>query len=205
MKKCLNCGNITLNDTYNFCGNCKCKLESIETIDSNTQFWYASSGERKGPCNLNALLELIKSEKIDREDLLWTNGMQNWETIKNSEFIKEFNSPPPINAKSIDNRFVWAIAFLPVLYLFTDIIFSNVNILTSLIPFLLNSIFWILDKNRLRSAGYNVGRWNLWGFFIMPVYLFIRAYKIDKRYGYAITFIISLFICAILAVSFGYN
>jgi hypothetical protein len=54
--------------------------------------------------------------------------------------------------------------------------------------FVLSVISWLLDRKELGSKGY-AGGWRWWG-IVPPVYLFIRAAKTTKKYGYAIACVI---------------
>lgn len=40
---------------------------------------------------------------------------------------------------------------------------------------------WIADKQLLKNSGYT-GKWTWWGFFVIPVYLFFRAKKVNGKY-----------------------
>lgn len=61
----------------------------------------------------------------------------------------------------------------------------------------LNCIFFILDKKELESKGNQPENWIWLGLFLVPVYLFMRASKVGKKYGYAITWC-GLFLLSLL-------
>ncbi|MEO0087648.1 MAG: hypothetical protein ABIK90_06210, partial [candidate division WOR-3 bacterium] len=75
--------------------------------------------------------------------------------------------------------------------------------LTRVIIFLiLNSIFCGLDEWHLEKLGYNLGKIYILGFTLVPVYLFVRAYRVDKKYSYAIVWLIFAFIEEIISSSY---
>lgn len=172
---------------------------------NSSKWWYVFNGERKGPYTENEILNLIKSNVIGRKTQVWREGMNNWIDADLSFYKNEFNaSPPPLMPEQIDNRYAWALATVPLM---VSIILSNIfvngnmtdgtsNFIT-LITILLNCIFFFVDKHVLNKAGYNSSTWMWTGLVLIPVYLFIRASKTTKKYGYAITwlvlFVLSLF------------
>jgi hypothetical protein len=59
-----------------------------------------------------------------------------------------------------------------------------------LIFFILNATFVALDINELKNKAFAPEGWIWFGFLLVPIYLFIRASKTNKKYGYAITWCI---------------
>lgn len=53
--------------------------------------------------------------------------------------------------------------------------------------------WWLFDCYVLKKQGIH-GKWKIWGFFIIPVYLCIRAKKTNKKYIWAI---ISILVCVL--------
>ena len=60
------------------------------------EYYYLDKSEKKGPFTLQEL----KKEKINRESLVWFEGLQEWTKLKEIESLKEvFVAPPPIPNK----------------------------------------------------------------------------------------------------------
>jgi hypothetical protein len=63
--------------------------------------------------------------------------------------------------------------------------------------FILSSLFVILDLRKLRQAGHPPMKTDiLWGFLLVPVYLFVRAKRLRQKPNYAVTWII----CAAISI-----
>ena len=92
----------------------------------------------------------------------------------------------------IDHRWAWALAIVPtfVLWLLEGIlIFPFFGIIAAII---MNGIFISLDVKMLKSQGLNPESWLWLGIILVPVYLFVRASRTDRRYGYAIVNIVMI-------------
>lgn len=94
-----------------------------------------------------------------------------------------------IKVKVAKNTWVWLMSLL----LGVDILITIVH-LTTILTLIINTITCVLslaflckDIAEIRETG-EKGLWVIWGLFIVPVYLFIRAYKVDKKYWYAIVY-----------------
>jgi len=68
-------------------------------IPTQAMFHYASNGQQMGPVSIEKLKELFASRTINKESLVWKQGMQNWAALKDVEELKSFlggNTPPPL-------------------------------------------------------------------------------------------------------------
>ncbi|WP_149273319.1 SPFH domain-containing protein [Pareuzebyella sediminis] len=71
-------------------------------IPAAIQYYYAVSGEQNGPVSFDRLKELYASRTINRDSLIWKQGMQNWAPLKSIDELKSFlggNTPPPLPAE----------------------------------------------------------------------------------------------------------
>ncbi|WP_047417251.1 SPFH domain-containing protein [Cellulophaga sp. Hel_I_12] len=62
-------------------------------------YHYASNGTQMGPVNLNKLKELFANRTINKDSLIWKQGMTNWMALQEIEELKVFlggNTPPPL-------------------------------------------------------------------------------------------------------------
>jgi len=83
----------------------------------------------------------------------------------------------------------WQLAVVPLsvnllLSSFLGYIYSG-N-LSTIIIIALNIIFIAFDSNQFRKAGQKVELWLWMELVLVPVYLFVRASRVDRKYGYAI-------------------
>jgi hypothetical protein len=63
------------------------------------QYFYASDGQQKGPVNLEQLKALFANRTVNKDSLVWKQGMANWAALKDVEELKAFlgsNTPPPL-------------------------------------------------------------------------------------------------------------
>tara|TARA_R110002051_G_scaffold324988_2_gene425024 strand:+ start:10753 stop:11877 length:1125 start_codon:yes stop_codon:yes gene_type:complete len=62
-------------------------------------YHYASNGTQMGPVNLDKLKELFANRTINKDSLIWKQGMTNWMALQEIEELKVFlggNTPPPL-------------------------------------------------------------------------------------------------------------
>lgn len=63
------------------------------------QYFYAANGAQQGPVSFDQLKALFASRAINRDSLIWKQGMSNWTALKDVEELKSFlggNTPPPL-------------------------------------------------------------------------------------------------------------
>jgi len=62
-------------------------------------YHYAVNGQQNGPVSFDKLKELFANRTINRDSLVWKQGMQNWAALKEVDELKSFlggNTPPPL-------------------------------------------------------------------------------------------------------------
>lgn len=62
-------------------------------------YFYAVDGHQMGPVSFDKLKELFASRTINRDSLVWKQGMANWTSLKEVEELKSFlggSTPPPL-------------------------------------------------------------------------------------------------------------
>ena len=105
--------------------------------------------------------------------------------------------------EKLSDKWVWTLACVPIFGMILEYLVLNVigfySEWTGVVIFIaLNVIFLTLDISELRKKGYNPDGWIWLGLLLIPVYLFIRASKTNKKFGYAITwcvlFVLSMFV-----------
>ncbi|MGB3591595.1 MAG: SPFH domain-containing protein [Nonlabens sp.] len=62
-------------------------------------YFYALNGTQSGPASFEQLRSLFASRTINRDTLVWKQGMDGWKTLNEVEELKSFlggNTPPPL-------------------------------------------------------------------------------------------------------------
>ncbi len=63
------------------------------------QYFYASNGQQSGPVSFDQLKALFANRTVNKDSLIWKQGMANWSALKDIEELKSFlggNTPPPL-------------------------------------------------------------------------------------------------------------
>ncbi len=68
-------------------------------IPASIQYFYAVNGQQMGPATYEQLSALFANRTVNRDTLIWKQGMANWTALKDVEELKAFlgsNTPPPL-------------------------------------------------------------------------------------------------------------
>jgi membrane protease subunit (stomatin/prohibitin family) len=68
-------------------------------VPQATQYYYATDGQQMGPVGFEQLGTLFASRTINKETLIWKQGMAGWIAVKDVDELKAFlggNTPPPL-------------------------------------------------------------------------------------------------------------
>jgi len=178
--------------------------EKISNKERSEIIWYyAANGKRMGPVSPNDLQKMYKSEMLSSSSKVWKSGMPDWVELGQTNVIDIENTPPPLVGNDINNTYAWALAIVPIVLAFiTNQITKDISLLT-LVILLLTVMIWILDKAALKKAGYKSSGWMYTVLLLTPLYLFIRAHRTGKKYGYAICWCVlfAFYIIIIFAIS----
>jgi len=63
------------------------------------QYFYAANGQQTGPVTFEQLKALFAGRTVNKDSLVWKQGMANWTALKDVEELKAFlggNTPPPL-------------------------------------------------------------------------------------------------------------
>jgi hypothetical protein len=122
----------------------------------------------------------------------------NNENVKNQ--LRENDQVYP-NTIGLSDKWAWTLACVPImsslLYYFLQSTMEIESGFSFVIAIVMNIIFLILDDRELKRASIKSENWIWAGFLLVPVYLFLRASKTQKKYGYAITWCV-LFVLDII-------
>jgi len=68
-------------------------------MPTTIQYFYAANGQQVGPVSMDVLKNLFATRSINKDSLVWKQGMTSWTALKEVEELKSFlggNTPPPL-------------------------------------------------------------------------------------------------------------
>ncbi|MBQ4820168.1 SPFH domain-containing protein [Aquimarina sp. MMG016] len=68
-------------------------------MPAQVQYFYAANGQQAGPVSFDQLKALFASRTVNKDSLIWKQGMVNWTALKDIEELKSFlggSTPPPL-------------------------------------------------------------------------------------------------------------
>jgi len=68
-------------------------------IPVQVMYYYATNGQQLGPVPFDKLKELFATRIINRDSLVWKQGLSEWTALKEIEELKTFlggSTPPPL-------------------------------------------------------------------------------------------------------------
>lgn len=68
-------------------------------IPQQTQYFYALNGQQQGPISFDQLKALFAGRTVNKETLIWKQGLVDWSPLKDIDELKVFlggNTPPPL-------------------------------------------------------------------------------------------------------------
>ena len=68
-------------------------------MPAQVMYYYAVNGTQQGPVTIDQLRSLFASRTINRDSLVWKQGMASWTALQEVEELKSFlggNTPPPL-------------------------------------------------------------------------------------------------------------
>ncbi len=147
------------------------------------------------------------------------NGTKKVVVVKRTTEQLSTPAPQPVSAPpqkpEVSNTYVWLLAMLPlatawmVTYLIGGVIwayqgqagtmlgdmadkqvahFEMMSVISTLVAIVLNIIFVVKDTDEIERTGRKSP--SGWWVLLVPIYLILRANKVDKNWGYVITWLI---------------
>ena len=196
---CTSCGKEIENQTI-YCSECGSKqINELKKKSDNVEWYYVKNNLQQGPHPMDYIVSEINAGNITRETLIWQKGMENWLPAGQTYLSQMINViVPNLPVDIIDNRFVWALATIPIFVSwFVGAIFG-MQVLTMIITIILNIVFITLDIKVVKNTGKNAESWLWLGVVLVPIYLFVRASKTDKNYGYGTVWCVMFVLSMIL-------
>lgn len=167
-------------------------------------WFYEENGSRIGGVTEKEIASLIENGTITYGTSVWKEGFPEWLIIENTELRKYLAkvSPPPLKGEKVNNTVVWVLAFAPVIGIFlegfiagllygdsyrVELAISNAEFWYVTVA--LNIILCVLDERKLKSAGQDTSKFKGW-VWLIPVYLYQRAKKLNQSLAYFIVWLI---------------
>ena len=199
---CDNCG--AENEQNNrYCSSCGAELPDI-SYSGASDWYYMKGSERVGPMSETVLPQLIRSREITKDTMVWRTGLDNWIRADETEINELFSLIPvesssvPVIASSdeLSDKWLWALAMVQ----FLSIMFLNrLGFLGTVIIVILNCIFITLDEKELKKNGYEPQKWLWLGVVLVPLYLFVRAAKTNRKWGPGILWCVLFVVSALVS------
>ena len=171
------------------------------SIKKEQNWWYEMNGEQKGPVNDNEIMKLIKNGSLNKENLIWKDGMNKWVPIRITDFNAYFRTdvPPPLTGDAISNTIVWWLSFAPFLGIVVASFLAKLDNSYNynkywFITLIINVVLSYADDRNLKKAGHDTSK--LGSAFLVPIYLYKRAEMLKQSNTYfwiwIILFVLSL-------------
>lgn len=153
------------------------------------KYHYEKNGNRLGPVEKEEIQKLIDSNILDRDSKIWCQEFSDWKPINESDFDTSKLPPPPLTGSSINNTYIWILAFAPIIgsileyaiaYAIStndyqaEIDVDNGKFLGATL--LVNILLCWLDEKQLSKSGHDTSKFKGW-LWLVPVYLYIRCSK----------------------------
>lgn len=68
-------------------------------VPQPVSYYYAQNGQQQGPVTFEQLQSLFAGRTVNRDSLIWKQGMDNWKPLQEIDELKTFlggNTPPPL-------------------------------------------------------------------------------------------------------------
>lgn len=166
--------------------------ERISSDALEQQEWYYYEGsDKQGPFNYIQMTGFVKQGRIQRETMVWTDGMKDWMAADQSYLAKELGDVTPMAPLStISEKWIWALAAgsTAIKYLLA---FAMVAMkvpdgnawIVSVGVVIANIVFLSKDIDEVKKSGRDVEAWLYLGVVLVPVYLFVRERNTNKNYA----------------------
>ena len=173
------------------------------------EFHYEQDGNRKGPVDRADIQKLIDDKVLNRDSKIWCPDFLDWKLIRETDFNTSELAPPPLPGSSINNTYIWFLAFAPIIGLILEYIISYASASNDLeaekyiathkyfaATIWTNIIFSWLDVKQLKKAGHDTSKFKSW-LLLVPVYLYLRCDKTKINIApfviWIVLFILTLF------------
>lgn len=171
----------------------------------------ARDGKSIGPFTLAELDAMLASGRLLANDLAWSESVANWTPLHTMPGISlpQGGPPPPMPpllpsvvapvlpfaAAQVSHALPWVSAFVPLAGLVFDAVLNEMgwsNWVGTMVVIGTNILLLTKDEKELKAQGFSTER--MGAAWLVPVYLFKRVQVAGGGYGYAVCWMITLFI-----------
>lgn len=171
-------------------------------------YHYEINGEKFGPVERSEIQTLLDRNALSRDSKIWCEDFEDWKMVSETDFDLKKMGPPPLSGESINNNYLWALAFAPLIGYFLQYTLShsvNANVLVANISLQsgkywyvslgLNIFLSVLDEKQLSKAGHDTKKFKGW-IWLVPVYIYKRVEATRLNFSpfiiWVVTFILTL-------------
>jgi hypothetical protein len=214
---CSKCG-AKVDEQWKFCKSCGSLVivpsdqapqkellpESNQELSKQTIEWYYLAGSDKlGPVSDNEISEMIQRGDIKRNTLVWATGFADWIPAGQSPLSSKFGNVVPFAPlNTISDKWIWALACLPAFIFWIVKYFALLNGWEWWVPgacqIVANVFFFSKDIDEIKKAGQDAEAWLYLGLILVPVYLYVRESKTNKKYAPLVVWCVLFFIDLII-------
>jgi len=103
------------------------------------------------------------------------------------------NQKPAVSepdVQGLSDKWVWLLACTPVLSMILGLTGVGQHVVSICFSWAIYILLIVLDVKELKRRYFNLGVWFWLCYILAPIYLFVRAARTNKKYGYAITYLL---------------
>ncbi|NWK43331.1 DUF4339 domain-containing protein [Ralstonia pickettii] len=180
-----------------------------------TAWYYEKNGQRLGAVTSEAIAQLLAKQDIDRNTLVWKQGMAAWSPLSKTELVSHLQNstePPVLPPAQMDNKFLWLLAFSPVICWIAEVtcaLFQYGDIPFFIKNALENNHYWYTtvaillglgwaDYKALEKAGVNLQKLNKFWILLTPGYIWKRCQMLNQGYKFVWIWLASFIVSGIL-------
>lgn len=160
---------------------------------------YNHNGKPAGPVSAEKLRALYDNGALTDDTLVWNeNEGGDWAKLSATNIVVRHGTPP-LPANQISDRYIWAIATLPVIGALIEIaVFGELVTSPGVFIFyaIANGALATADGTVIQKAGRKPVN-ALWGFLLVPAYIFIRSQRLTKSYAPLAVWIAALLLASL--------
>jgi len=162
--------------------------------------WHFQDGDKSaGPVSAAVIRQKIQAGQIRRGSLLWREGTPDWLPAERTEFLHDRDSPlnnpyaPSVSCDASESpgtfpapaSAAWIMALAPL-----ALIPLSYVPYTGFVGVVLYVALSLWDRRLIKAGGHESSLALLWPVLLgglgAPVYLFLRASRIDRQWAYAV-------------------
>lgn len=180
-------------------------VEQAGTASDRAAKWFCIVDGNRGEFLESVLSALVPN--LDANTPVWRKGMADWEEIRQTELAKYLESPPPLNARFVNNFFFWLLIYTPIVIALVDFDTLLTKPRTPGTPWhihvFLNTVFCCLDCVLLKRKGIDVSFFKWW-VLLVPVYILRRTRALrDSKWPFVVWVLTFLFAYVIKIIASG--